>query len=94
MKLFDLETPQTKKSVFRLEGAPEPVDWTMESLQIWVNAELIQYCDKFYQQHSIEIEPIYSGKLFYGIETLIQKEYFAKNSRILALHTGGLQGTR
>lgn len=58
------------------------------------NAELIQYCEQFYQQHSIEVEPIYSGKLFYGIETLVQKKYFAKNSRILALHTGGLQGKR
>ena len=38
-----IETPQTKNSVFRLEGAPEPIDWTMESLQIWVNAQLIQY---------------------------------------------------
>nr|WP_268820220.1 pyridoxal-phosphate dependent enzyme [Paraglaciecola sp. G1-23] len=58
------------------------------------NAELIQYCDKFYQQHKIEIEPIYSGKLFYAIELLIQNTYFPKSSRILALHTGGLQGTR
>jgi len=38
-----IETPQTSNSSFRLEGSPEPVDWTMEKLSIWVNAQLVQY---------------------------------------------------
>lgn len=38
-----IETPQTTNSSFRLEGSPEPVNWTMEELSIWVNAQLIQY---------------------------------------------------
>jgi len=38
-----IETPQTKKSSFRLEGSPEPVNWTMEELSIWVATQLVQY---------------------------------------------------
>lgn len=38
-----IETPQTKKSSFRLEGSPKPVDWTVESLSAWVAQQLIQY---------------------------------------------------
>jgi len=38
-----IETPQTKNSSFRLEGTPQPIDWTMEELSIWVNTQLAQY---------------------------------------------------
>tara|TARA_R110001606_G_scaffold47972_4_gene122084 strand:- start:2018 stop:2266 length:249 start_codon:yes stop_codon:yes gene_type:complete len=38
-----IETPQTSKSSFRLEGTPQPIDWTMEELSIWVANQLIQY---------------------------------------------------
>lgn len=56
--------------------------------------ELKQFCLDFYQQTAIPIEPVYSGKLFYAVRDLIAKQYFEKGSRILALHTGGLQGDR
>lgn len=45
-------------------------------------------------QAPIYIEPVYSGKCFYAVKSLIQQGYFAPNSRILVLHTGGLQGAR
>ena len=58
------------------------------------NHELAQFCHDFYQQTEIEIEPVYSGKLFFALRDLIEKRYFPQKSRILALHTGGLQGAR
>ncbi|WP_339718954.1 pyridoxal-phosphate dependent enzyme [uncultured Paraglaciecola sp.] len=58
------------------------------------NHELGKFCDDFYQQTAIEIEPVYSGKLFFALRDLINKDYFPAKSRILALHTGGLQGAR
>jgi 1-aminocyclopropane-1-carboxylate deaminase len=58
------------------------------------NHELRQFCQDFYQQTKIEIEPVYSGKLFFALRELIAKGYFPQKSRILALHTGGLQGAR
>lgn len=56
--------------------------------------ELKDFCADFYQQTQIAIEPIYSGKLFFALRELIGQKYFPLGSKILALHTGGLQGTR
>lgn len=40
----------------------------------------------------IPIEPIYTGKMFYGLKSLIQSDYFNPGNKIVVLHTGGLQG--
>lgn len=53
--------------------------------------ELIQFIHHFEQNYHIPIEPIYTGKMLYGIFDLIQNDFFTANSRILAIHTGGLQ---
>jgi len=58
------------------------------------NDELTQFCRDFFHQTEIKIEPVYSGKLFFALRDLIAKGYFPHGSRILALHTGGLQGAR
>lgn len=58
------------------------------------NENLQLFCSDFFQQTQIAIEPVYSGKLFYALKALITEQYFPKGSRILALHTGGLQGAR
>ncbi|MFZ1281921.1 MAG: 1-aminocyclopropane-1-carboxylate deaminase/D-cysteine desulfhydrase, partial [Ignavibacteriaceae bacterium] len=57
-----------------------------------VNSTLINFCIEFYSKHKIEIEPIYTGKMFYGIYELIKNDFFPKHSSIIAVHTGGLQG--
>ena len=53
--------------------------------------ELIDFCQTFEQKHQIKIEPIYTGKMFYGLYDLIQKDSFKPGSNILALHTGGVK---
>lgn len=57
-------------------------------------SELNAFCDTFFQQTAIQIEPVYSGKLFFALRDLIEKHVFPQGSRILVLHTGGLQGAR
>lgn len=54
--------------------------------------ELLTFIKNFEGEFSIPLEHVYTGKLFFGLFDLIQKEYFTKGSRILVLHTGGLQG--
>lgn len=56
--------------------------------------ELIQFCREFENQLEIPIEPIYTGKLFYALRELIKSGYFPSHKKIMALHTGGLQGVR
>jgi 1-aminocyclopropane-1-carboxylate deaminase len=43
---------------------------------------------------SFEIEPVYSGKVFWAIKQLLEKGHFEKGTRLVILHTGGLQGAR
>ncbi|MHA3052191.1 1-aminocyclopropane-1-carboxylate deaminase/D-cysteine desulfhydrase [Acinetobacter sp. ANC 4640] len=54
--------------------------------------ELIQFIQTFEQQYQIPLEQVYTGKMLMGIFDLIQQGFFQKGSRILAIHTGGLQG--
>ena len=57
-----------------------------------VTSELIEFINSFYIQYEIPLDPIYTGKMMFGILDLIQKDFFPPNSKILAIHTGGLQG--
>ena len=57
-----------------------------------VTAELIDFINDFKETHDILLDPVYTGKMLYGITQRIKAEYFPANSRILAIHTGGLQG--
>jgi 1-aminocyclopropane-1-carboxylate deaminase len=57
-----------------------------------VNEELIQFINQFYKQTQVPLDPIYTGKMVFGVIDLIQKGYFPHNSKILLIHTGGLQG--
>ncbi|MBP6126878.1 1-aminocyclopropane-1-carboxylate deaminase/D-cysteine desulfhydrase [Flavobacterium sp.] len=57
-----------------------------------VTNELIEFMNSFYIQYEIPLDPIYTGKMMFGILDLIQNDFFPPNSKILAIHTGGLQG--
>jgi len=57
-----------------------------------IDSELIRFINEFKEATGIPLDPIYTGKMMYGIMDLLKKGYFKENSRILAIHTGGLQG--
>ncbi|ENX34449.1 hypothetical protein F889_01731 [Acinetobacter colistiniresistens] len=54
--------------------------------------ELLQFMQHFEQQYAIPLEQVYTAKMMMGLLDLIQQQYFPENSRILAIHSGGLQG--
>ena len=56
------------------------------------NQDLINYINEFKVKYNIPLCPIYTGKMMYGINHLVAQNYFKPNTRILAIHTGGLQG--
>lgn len=56
------------------------------------NEELIRFINSFKMKTNVPLDPIYTGKMVFGIIDLIQKNYFQPNTKILAIHTGGLQG--
>ncbi|MCF1422511.1 1-aminocyclopropane-1-carboxylate deaminase/D-cysteine desulfhydrase [Mangrovimonas futianensis] len=57
-----------------------------------INQELIGFINEFKMKYQIRLDPIYTGKMMFGIFDLIKKGFFPKGSQILAIHTGGLQG--
>jgi 1-aminocyclopropane-1-carboxylate deaminase len=57
-----------------------------------VNEELIEFINQFYKQTRVPLDPVYTGKMVFGVIDLIQKSYFPNNAKILLIHTGGLQG--
>lgn len=57
-----------------------------------IDADLVRFINAFKARHKIPLDPVYTGKMMFGIMDLMEKQYFKKNSSILAIHTGGLQG--
>lgn len=56
--------------------------------------ELLQFMNEFYEATGIPTDFVYTGKLMFAIFQLIHKQYFPPGSRILAIHSGGLQGNK
>lgn len=58
------------------------------------NEELLTFISDFESQTSIPLEPVYNGKMLFGVFDWIKKGRFKKGTKILTIHTGGLQGHR
>ncbi len=58
------------------------------------NPKLIDFINHFKHVYKIQLEPIYTAKMMFGIFQLIEQDYFPKDSKIVAIHTGGLQGVK
>lgn len=54
--------------------------------------ELLDFIRDFVSKSGILIEPVYTGKLMYAVNQLIEQNFFAENDKILVLHTGGMTG--
>ncbi len=57
-----------------------------------VSTELITFINNFKKETGIPLDPIYTGKMMFGIVDMVKKGTFKKGTKILAIHTGGLQG--
>ena len=57
-----------------------------------ITDENVRFINEFYQYFGIVLEPVYTGKMLRKIFEMIEDDYFPANSKILAFHTGGLQG--
>ena len=55
---------------------------------------LIHFMNRLFDQHQIPTDFVYTGKLFYATMDLIESGFFDRRSKILLVHSGGLQGNR
>lgn len=54
--------------------------------------ELVAFMNGFYSENNIPLDVVYTGKMMFGVQDLLEKNYFPAGSDILCIHTGGLQG--
>lgn len=57
-----------------------------------ITGELVHFINGFKTETGIQLDPVYTGKMMYGLLHMIGRGDFASGTRILAIHTGGLQG--
>lgn len=55
---------------------------------------LIDFINIIWNEYTLPLDFVYTAKTFYAMNTLIKKNYFPQNSKILFIHSGGLQGNR
>ncbi len=56
--------------------------------------ELIHFINAFQHKYKILLDPIYTGKLLFGIFTFIKSKQWKWGKHLLILHTGGLQSIK
>jgi 1-aminocyclopropane-1-carboxylate deaminase len=56
--------------------------------------ELIDFMNDWYHRTSIPSDFVYTGKLFYALHHLFEKNWWPAKSKLLVIHSGGLQGNR
>lgn len=59
-----------------------------------INVELANFIHRFVTYHEIPIEPVYTGKMLYGLYQILARGEIPVGSKVVAVHTGGLQGLR
>lgn len=56
--------------------------------------ELIEFINSFYRCTGIKLDPIYTGKMMFKLFEMIDRSHFSTGTKILAIHSGGLQGIK
>ena len=59
-----------------------------------VTKELVLFMLEFEKVNDILLEPIYTGKMLFALKEMINNGEIKKGSKVIAIHTGGLQGRR
>lgn len=54
--------------------------------------QLIAFMNQFYHQFQVPLDFVYTAKMMKGIQILAEGGFFPQGSRLLCIHSGGLQG--
>lgn len=83
----------------QLESQPVAVKWDIVADYHFGgfakhNVELIEFMEDFERQTQVPLDPVYTAKMFYGIRAMAEQGFWPKGHRLVAIHSGGLQGRR
>ena len=56
------------------------------------NAMLLDFMNRLYSETAIPTDFVYTGKVFYALNQLLEEHHFDPGSKVLVIHSGGLQG--
>lgn len=56
--------------------------------------ELSQFIGEFECETGVPLDPVYTGKVMFAVSQQIKQNYWPKGTKLLFIHTGGLQGKR
>ncbi|NCT10221.1 MAG: 1-aminocyclopropane-1-carboxylate deaminase/D-cysteine desulfhydrase [Flavobacteriia bacterium] len=56
------------------------------------NSTLIRFINEFKNKTTVLLDPVYTSKMLFGLLEMIKNNNFEKGTKILVIHTGGLQG--
>lgn len=59
-----------------------------------VDSILIDFMRSFYQHTNIKLDPVYTGKMMFGLFDQLKNNNKYSGKKILAVHTGGVQGIK
>ncbi|MCQ4346707.1 pyridoxal-phosphate dependent enzyme [Pseudomonas stutzeri] len=59
-----------------------------------LDAELARFINAFEAETGVPLEPLYTGKLLLALREAVMCGEIARGSRLIAVHSGGLQGRR
>lgn len=84
---------------------PQIQNWIGSSKQNWrlltefhgggyakSNSEIVLKTKQFESQFQIQLDPIYTAKLVWAFNTLLEQNHFQPGQKIILYHSGGLQG--
>jgi 1-aminocyclopropane-1-carboxylate deaminase/D-cysteine desulfhydrase-like pyridoxal-dependent ACC family enzyme len=82
------------------KGNTENTKKTLENLILETNfheggyakksERLMNFISEFNQENTFQIEPIYTGKVFFAVYNLAKEDFFEKGNTIVLIHTGGV----
>ncbi|MFN3640167.1 MAG: 1-aminocyclopropane-1-carboxylate deaminase/D-cysteine desulfhydrase, partial [Flavobacterium sp.] len=59
-----------------------------------ITKELIAFCNRIFKSTAVPLDPIYTGKAFFGLNEMVNNGILTNDLKILFIHTGGLQGIK
>lgn len=94
-----MKNPQLDNAIKKTLTEPSTTHWKINHDYHFggfakTSTELNTFISQFKSDHNIQLEPVYSGKLLWGIFDLIKQNHFKHGTKLLAIHGGGLQGLR
>ena len=86
-----------ESEIGRLLPKDNPVEWGLVhdfhfGGYAKMNKKLVAFMNAFTRHTSVQLDPIYTSKMLYGVVEMIRTGRIPKDSNVVAVHSGGLQG--